>query len=71
MSSTATELSAINNRRDFLVATTVAGAGVAATILSTPQAAFADVSDGNTLPQGAQQFSRVIRVKSDLKVCMS
>ena len=30
--------------------------------------AWADVSDGNMLPQGAQQFSRLIRVRSDLKV---
>lgn len=30
--------------------------------------AFADVSDGNTLPQGAAQFGRVLRAKSDLEV---
>jgi hypothetical protein len=44
-------------------------------ILSTSMAivagaspAFADVSEGNALPQGAAQFSRVIRAKADLQV---
>jgi hypothetical protein len=34
--------------------------------------AFADVSDGNALPQGAAQFSRILRAKSDLavRVCL-
>ena len=27
--------------------------------------AYADVSDGNTLPQGALQFSRTLKAKSD------
>lgn len=31
-----------------------------------PQKAFADVSDGNSLPQGALQFSRILKAKSDL-----
>lgn len=31
-----------------------------------PSLAHADVSDGNSLPKGAAQFSRVIRLKSDL-----
>jgi Mn2+/Fe2+ NRAMP family transporter len=30
--------------------------------------AFADVSDGNHLPDGALQFSRVLKVKSDIAV---
>jgi hypothetical protein len=30
--------------------------------------AFADVSDGNALPQGAAQFGRILRAKSDLVV---
>ena len=30
--------------------------------------AFADVSDGTSLPQGALQFSRVIRAKADLQI---
>ena len=30
--------------------------------------AWADVSDGTSLPDGAAQFSRLLRVKSDLKV---
>ena len=28
----------------------------------------ADVSDGNALPEGAQQFARTIKLKTDLKV---
>ena len=32
-----------------------------------PGAANADVSDGNALPQGAAQFSRVLRLKNDLQ----
>ncbi len=30
--------------------------------------ANADVSDGNALPEGAQQFARTIKLKTDLKV---
>jgi hypothetical protein len=30
--------------------------------------ANADVSDGNELPEGAQQFARTIKLKTDLKV---
>uniref|UniRef100_A0A7S1ZV81 Uncharacterized protein n=1 Tax=Trieres chinensis TaxID=1514140 RepID=A0A7S1ZV81_TRICV len=30
-----------------------------------PQAAVADVSDGNALPTGAKEFSRVLKVKAD------
>jgi hypothetical protein len=58
-----TELKA--NRRDVL---SLAGAAIV-TGFAVPS--WADVSDGNTLPQGALQFSRLIRVKSDLKVRMS
>lgn len=36
-------------------------------LLGNPVAAVADVSDGNVLPQGAAQFSRVLRLKSDLQ----
>ena len=30
--------------------------------------AFADVSDGNSLPDGAAQFSRILRLKSEIVV---
>lgn len=30
--------------------------------------AVADVSDGSSLPQGARQFARVVKLKTDLKV---
>jgi len=31
-------------------------------------AALADVADGNQLPSGAAQFSRLIRIKADIVV---
>jgi len=31
-----------------------------------PEAAQADISDGNTLPKGAAQFNRMVRAKGDL-----
>jgi len=49
------------SRRDWLVAST-------ALILVPATAAHADVSDGNTLPQGMLQFNRAIRLKKDIKV---
>jgi hypothetical protein len=33
-----------------------------------PGISRADVSDGNTLPEGAQQFSRALRLKTDIQV---
>jgi hypothetical protein len=33
-----------------------------------PGNALADVSDGTTLPEGAQQFSRALRLKTDIQV---
>lgn len=65
-----TELSAVGNssRRNFLSAATgsalVAGAAGTAAL-----PAWAEISEGTSLPQGAQQFSTMIRVKGDLKVC--
>jgi hypothetical protein len=53
------------SRRDF-VGQGAAIVGAALVAGSLPS--FADVSDGNALPQGAQQFSKMIRVKADLKV---
>lgn len=57
------------SRRDFLsnaVATTftITTTGV----VLTPLPSFADLSDGNALPQGAAQFSRVIKVRAQLQV---
>lgn len=60
------ELSATRNaqdRRSFVSAAIIGGASIC---LTNP--ALADVSDGNTLPQGAAQFSRLLKVKNDLKV---
>ncbi|EJK64197.1 hypothetical protein THAOC_15101 [Thalassiosira oceanica] len=53
------------SRRNF-VSSSIAGAGLAVWI-SSPSPSLADVSDGNSLPQGAAQFSRVIKVRSQLK----
>lgn len=48
----------------------VLSAGIVGTVsvalTGAPQTAFADVSDGNSLPEGAAQFSRLIRLKGDL-----
>lgn len=41
--------------------------GIAGCCVFTPKVVQADVSDGNALPQGAAQFSRVLRLKNDLK----
>jgi len=66
---TSTELSASSSRRGFLTTGIASGAAlVAASVIGQPLPAFADVSDGNSLPQGALQFARLIRVKGDLKV---
>jgi hypothetical protein len=59
-----------SSRRDVLVAGAAAVFGAA--ILGAPTVpAFADVSDGTSLPEGAAQFSRLIRVKNDLKVIIN
>ena len=58
-----------NTRRELLLM----GMLLAPTLLTVGSAApaFADVSDGNALPQGAAQFSRVVRAKADLLVSLS
>ena len=61
------ELNSINcNRRNLLKSIPKTAFAIAASTLITPSA-YADVSQGNALPQGAAQFNRLIRVKSDLK----
>jgi hypothetical protein len=42
--------------------------GIAGALAFAPSVARADVSDGNRLPEGAIQFQRVLRLKTDLKV---
>lgn len=42
------------------------GAVSGAMLVTTPGVAKADVSDGNMLPPGAAQFSRALRLKTDL-----
>ena len=60
---TSTELSAVgNNRRNFLSAVT------GSVLVGAALPAWAEISQGTSLPQGAQQFSTMIRVKGDLKV---
>lgn len=55
------------DRRESLagIATSTLGAS---SLFLDPLKANADVSDGNSLPQGAAQFARVVRLQSDLKV---
>ena len=57
-----------SSRRDFL-ATSFAIGSLAVTFATVlyPLPGVADVSDGNALPQGAAQFSRVIKVRAQLK----
>jgi hypothetical protein len=64
---------ASNSRRDFLTTTSITVGSIVATapvlvlLLLSPLPSVADVSDGNALPQGAAQFSRVIKVRAQLK----
>jgi len=55
------------DRRECLagIVSSVFGAAV---VTANPFVARADVSDGNSLPLGAAQFSRVLQLQSDLKV---
>ena len=55
------------NRRDF-ISTAITTSSVAIGGLAFPPPSLADVSDGNSLPQGAAQFSRLIKVRAQLKV---
>ncbi|KAL7543390.1 hypothetical protein ACHAXR_013345 [Thalassiosira sp. AJA248-18] len=54
------------NRRDFL-STSIATAAAASTLVLSPLPSVADLSDGNALPEGAAQFSRIIKVRAQLK----
>lgn len=54
--------------RRFLLQVAV-GAMLPAVLVAGASPSRADVSDGNALPQGAQQFARVLKLKTDLKVC--
>ncbi|KAL3764174.1 hypothetical protein ACHAWU_003986 [Discostella pseudostelligera] len=59
---------ASKSRRDFFsVGIVSTGVAIASTILLSPLPCVADVSDGNALPQGAAQFSRVLKVRSQLQ----
>jgi hypothetical protein len=42
--------------------------GLVAAVAPSILPAFADVSDGNVLPQGAQQFAKSLRLQKDVKV---
>jgi hypothetical protein len=55
-------------RRNFLAKGLVAAAAVAATLTAEPTPVQADVSDGNELPPGVAQFSRLVRGKVELTV---
>eukprot|EP00814_Leptocylindrus_danicus_P017700 CAMPEP_0116033606 /NCGR_PEP_ID=MMETSP0321-20121206/19104_1 /TAXON_ID=163516 /ORGANISM="Leptocylindrus danicus var. danicus, Strain B650" /LENGTH=176 /DNA_ID=CAMNT_0003509743 /DNA_START=69 /DNA_END=599 /DNA_ORIENTATION=+ len=57
---------ATSNRRDVLSnSLKIIAATATATTAFLPRSAMADVSDGNSLPQGALQFSRALKAKSD------
>lgn len=67
------EFSNVNNmnRRQLLKHVSIASSSIASIASIQVSKAFADVSDGNSLPQGAQQFASIIRLKSDLIVSLS
>ena len=66
ISTTRTELS--SSRRDFVEKiASVAFLGVA-TAVTNPSQAQAEVSQGNSLPDGVSQFKRLINLKSDIPV---
>jgi hypothetical protein len=54
----------VSSRRSMIVSSVACITG--ASLFMTK--ANADVSDGNALPEGAQQFARTIKLKTDLKV---
>eukprot|EP00578_Thalassiosira_sp_NH16_P025525 CAMPEP_0181100310 /NCGR_PEP_ID=MMETSP1071-20121207/13125_1 /TAXON_ID=35127 /ORGANISM="Thalassiosira sp., Strain NH16" /LENGTH=198 /DNA_ID=CAMNT_0023183031 /DNA_START=58 /DNA_END=654 /DNA_ORIENTATION=- len=64
---TRTHLSATASTRRNFLSTGIATAAAASTLVLSPLPGVADLSDGNALPQGAAQFSRVIKVRSQLK----
>jgi hypothetical protein len=55
------------SRRDAIIHGMIGSFAMGSSLLANPSAVQADVSDGNALPQGAAQFSRVLRLKSDLQ----
>ena len=54
----------VSSRRSMIVSSVAMIIGVS----QVATKANADVSDGNSLPEGAQQFARTIKLKTDLKV---
>lgn len=64
--------SSSSSRRNFMekmATSSVAFLGViGSTTAFTPLPAYAEVSQGNSLPEGAAQFKRLINLKSDIPV---
>ena len=54
----------LSSRRRFMYLIPFA----AGAISTMPEEVCADVSDGNALPEGAQQFARTIKLKKDIQV---
>lgn len=64
---TSTELSAGPSTRRSILATAATALTTASILLSSyPQPAFAEVSKGDSLPEGAAQFKRLLSLKTDL-----
>jgi hypothetical protein len=63
--------SVFSERRQFLASSILWLSSASAAAIGGASPALADVSDGNALPEGAAQFSRVLRAKSDLVVSAS
>jgi len=66
---TQTDLCATSNSRRNFLSTTIATAATVAvsTLVLTPLPSFADLSDGNALPEGMAQFTRVLKVRVQLQ----
>ncbi len=57
-----------NNRRTFLGNVAASGFGILTVGPFAPVPVLAEVSQGNSLPEGAAQFKRLINLKSDIPV---
>jgi hypothetical protein len=58
------ELNACNTRRNFVQGAVALNGWT----LLTTRPVFADVSDGNALPKGAAQFSRLVNTRNNVKI---
>jgi hypothetical protein len=72
LSSTLSLSSSVSSRRSWITQSIMNASPVLLFVSSSLSSlpAYADVSSGTSLPQGAQQFARVVRLKNDVLVCI-